>query len=1498
MVDEVHPAKTQILVVEDENIVALDIQNQLKRLGYAVQAIATSGEEAIHKAADASPDLILMDIKLKGALDGVEAAEQIRARFDIPVVFLTAYSDEATLQRAKVTKPFGYLLKPFQARELHTTIEMALYKHKMERRLRDSERWLAATLNGIGDAVIAADAEGCIKSLNPVAEALTGWKREEVLGKDLAKVFRRKEIVGTADENPAKKAVREGIVVGIVTHTLLAKDAREILIDGNAAPIEDEKGTITGAVLVFRDVTERVRAQETLQQRAGELSVLNTFGHQVSASLSLDEVVEAILEGIADCVALDLAMLYLRQGGELCLQGVYTENPEFARVGSEVKQVSQYLCGLAVSEQQPFYSSNIHTDPLCTLEECKRAGMHSFAALPLCHGDSVLGVLGVASTVERDFGKQAGFLEALAGEIAMGLQNALLHQQIQHHAAELQQEVTERLQAEEELRESEERFRNIFENSPIGIYRTTPDGRILMANSALVRMLGFSSFEELVGRNLENEGYHPSYPRTSFKQRIESEGRIIGLEAAWLRKDGSTLNVRENATAARDEHGNVLYYEGTVEDITRQVRAERLLRTLNQVALAMEKALTYEEIFMAVAKEFKKLGYSCLVLPMDESRSRLFTQYVSSEARALKAAEKLVGLEQKDFSFPIENVDAYKEVIWERKTVFIENGIDVMRQVVPKRVTRFAGQLVKMLKMPKAIAAPLIVDDEVIGVLSVQSDDLIEEDMSAITAFAHQVSAAWRKAQLFEQAQQEIAEGVQAEEKTRQRSRELALLNQIMATSAADLGPETVLEGACRELARFFELPYAAATLLNREKTEAVVVAEYRSESRPSVLNKIILVDDDPPFQYLLSFKAPLVVPGVGHYKSPTGLTTEDDHDRDPLRQHRVSSLVHFPLIIEGEVVGSLGLEPIESRSFSAREISLAWSVTDQVAGALARARLDEDRRRLSAAIEQAAESVIITDTKGTILYVNPAFERITGYGSAEVVGKNPRLLKSGRQDAALYAELWATIRAERSWHGLLINQKKDGALYTVDTTITPVRDEYGDIVNYVGIQRDITHELQLEEQYRQAQKDTLTGLPNRALFMEHLERSIQRAKGQKDYLFAVLFLDLDRFKVINDSLGHIVGDRLLIAIARRLEACVRFDDIVARFGGDEFAILLDNIKDHSDAIRVANRIQNDVALPVNLEGQRMFTTASIGIAMSETEYDRPVDFLRNADTAMYRAKALGQARCEVFDSSMHTQAVARWQLETDLRQAVERQEFRLYYQPFVSVASGEVVGSEALLRWQHPERGLVAPMEFIPLAEETGLIVPIGEWVLRTACAQVRAWQIAGYSHLRVAVNMSAYQFQEYHLTELVKEVLRETGLSPQALDLEITEGIAVIRDPGFAVLNELSEMGIRISLDDFGLGSSLSCLKNFPLNTVKIDQSFVRGMVSDLDDETIITAIIAMAHDLKLEVIAEGVETEEQLALLRAKQCDQIQGNLFSQPLPAGALTKLFQEGRSLYS
>jgi diguanylate cyclase (GGDEF)-like protein len=418
---------------------------------------------------------------------------------------------------------------------------------------------------------------------------------------------------------------------------------------------------------------------------------------------------------------------------------------------------------------------------------------------------------------------------------------------------------------------------------------------------------------------------------------------------------------------------------------------------------------------------------------------------------------------------------------------------------------------------------------------------------------------------------------------------------------------------------------------------------------------------------------------------------------------------------------------------------------------------------------------------------------------------------------------------------------------------------------------------------------DKLTGLPNRIQFIEYLKDEIISTKNKKDYKFAVLFLDLDRFKNINDSLGHVIGDQLLIRVADRLKDCIRPNDVIARFGGDEFAVLLSNCKEVRGVTHTAERIQKKMSMPFRLDKHEVYISVSIGVALSETGYESEEDVLRDADTAMYRAKARGRACYELFDSHMYTAAINLLQLEADLRRAVEIKDFQVYYQPIISLADDSIMGAEAIIRWVHPQRGSISPNQFIPLAEETGLISELGDWILRTACSQNRAWHGAGYEHLLMKVNFSACQFYHEEVIEQIKKELRESGMHARFLDIEITESIAA-DDNSISLFDELSNMGLKISIDDFGTGySSLGSLKRLPINTIKIDRSFVRDIAIDHHAGAIVKTIISMAHNLDMKVLAEGVETDQQLEFLKKYGCDEVQGFLFSPPVPAIEFSKL---------
>jgi len=529
-----------------------------------------------------------------------------------------------------------------------------------------------------------------------------------------------------------------------------------------------------------------------------------------------------------------------------------------------------------------------------------------------------------------------------------------------------------------------------------------------------------------------------------------------------------------------------------------------------------------------------------------------------------------------------------------------------------------------------------------------------------------------------------------------------------------------------------------------------------------------------------------------------------------------------------------------------------------------------------------------LRDGSGRIDFCNEPFLRATGYALDEVRGKDwfEVFVPPDQREVRRRSELETRGLSEQS---LLT---RAGQARVVRWTLTPLRDRDGNVIGSAGVGADVT--ALVHDPFH----DPLTGLPNRALFIDRLSHRLALEQRRPRASFAVLFLDVDRFKVINDSLGHVRGDAVLLEVGRRLQSCLRPHDTVARLGGDEFGVLLEDVPDTQSARRVADRLQDALKAPFVLHGQEVFCGASIGIAHGSASYVQPEDIMRDADTALYRAKGQGRGRWVEFDSTMHDRAVELLQLETDLRRALERRELRLHYQPVVSLSTGSIVGAEALIRWQHPERGLVAPAEFIPLAEEMGLIVPIGAWVLSEACRQMKEWQERlGMPDLEIGVNLSSKQFLAPGLVAEVGRVLSETGLSPQSLRLEVTESLLMDRHPQVAdAMTGLRAMGVRIDLDDFGTGySSLSYLHQFPIDTLKIDRSFIARLGTTGEGVEIVNTILALAQSLDMEVVAEGVETAQQLELLKQLHCSYAQGYHLSRPVDSEHFAALLGERRS---
>ncbi|MFZ5967848.1 MAG: EAL domain-containing protein [Bacillota bacterium] len=560
------------------------------------------------------------------------------------------------------------------------------------------------------------------------------------------------------------------------------------------------------------------------------------------------------------------------------------------------------------------------------------------------------------------------------------------------------------------------------------------------------------------------------------------------------------------------------------------------------------------------------------------------------------------------------------------------------------------------------------------------------------------------------------------------------------------------------------------------------------------------------------------------------------------------------------------------------------------------RVKNHEKLRMANEIFENTIEGIVVTDIKGNIHWVNPAFSKITGYTLEEVLGKNPRILKSDRHDDAFYRNLWSTLRRTGQWKGEIWNRRKNGEVYPEWMTISTIKNDFEEPVRYISVFNDITERILKEEHIKyQAYHDALTGLPNRLLVNDRLEVALTHAQRNKEQI-AVMFIDLDRFKNINDTLGHAMGDMLLKEVAQRLVQCVRKGDTVARLGGDEFIIILENIKHVEYVVDIVQKIFTSLSHSYLLKDHEIFVTGSIGISIFPMDGEDVDTLIKHADTAMYRAKEQGRNTYQLFTSSMNERAMERLSLENDLRKAIIKNEFLVYYQPQMEIKTGNIIGAEALIRWMHPTMGLVPPGQFIPIAEETGLIEQIGEWVLMEACCQMKAWHNQGFGDMKISVNLSMRQFHQGDLVEKVNAALKNAKLAPKYLDLEITESCAM-QDPDFtiSVISQLRAQGVTFSIDDFGTGySSLALLKAFPIHKLKIDKSFIHDIDEVSENLAIVLAIIDMAHRLKLRITAEGVETEKQLELLRIHLCDEVQGYLLSPPLKPEDFEKLMIKGK----
>ena len=1075
----------------------------------------------------------------------------------------------------------------------------------------------------------------------------------------------------------------------------------------------------------------------------------------------------------------------------------------------------------------------------------------------------------------------------------------------------------------EHLLASDAHIRVLTEVSPVGIFRTDEKGNCVYVNERYCEITGLN-LQQALGEGW-SRALHPDDSRRVIEAWNEAvrDKRPFSIECRYRQPNGQVVWILAQATRELNESGKLKGYIGSITDITERRRAEEALR---------------------ISEE----RYRSVVTAMSEGI--VIQQADQTIVACNPSAERILGLKQDQIMGRILADSRWRTIR--------RDGSPFPRDNHPAVVTQTTGQAQSNVDMGvyrpdnslvwiSINTQPLMHPGEsrpyavVVSFVDITERHLAEDSLRENEEFlrlsqsaGHVGSFSWEIASEHIRWSDEMFRiyGVDSERyqitldsifdlihpKDRERIRRQ--IEEVAATGrAADLEYSIVRpDGEERQLWAYGEVHRDAAgrqirvfgmvqDVTERWRAEqALLMSEKNFRALLEDANVGILVHYQGKHEFANTKLLDMLGYTLDEFRKTTMVDIVDPNEypkvearyRARMQGKNVPNI--YDTILMTKHGASLDVELTSTNTFwegRPAGLVLLQDITD-------RQQAVDRMRKLSSALEQTADSVIITDASGVIEYVNPAFEQVTGYQREEALGQTPRLIKSDRQKPEFYESLWETILSGRVYNDIFINRRKDGSLYYEEKTITPLKDDNGNVTHFISTGKDVTERIQIQERLQyMAQHDALTDLPNRVLLFDRLKQALVRARRHQRYL-AVLFIDLDRFKNINDSLGHEAGDQLLQQLSARLRSCVRDDDTVARFGGDEFVILLDDVAREGDIHEVAQKILCELQPPFKIAAQRLFITASIGVSLFPNDGEDSGALLKYADIAMYRAKEMGKNTYQFYSADMSARAFERLTLESNLRAALDRNEFQLYYQPQIDAVSGMVVGVEALLRWKHPKFGMVMPGEFMPMLEETGLIVPVGEWVLSTACAQLREWHEAGWPSLRMAVNLSARQFGSKSLIDTIDKQLSFMGGNPDNLEFEITETNFMQHAMTTAeTLSELFAMGCRLAIDDFGTGySSLAYLKRFPINVLKIDYSFVRDIPEDKDDAEIVNAIIVMAHNLKIEVVAEGVETLEQVDFLNGCGCDCMQGYLFSRPLTAeevvhhfgGAFVKSVIDGR----
>ncbi len=1360
---------------------------------------------------------------------------------------------------------------------------------------RTSEAQFRATFEQAAVGLTHIGLEGRFLLVNRKFCRMVGYEESEILCMAHGELTHEDE---RGSLGPGKAQLLSGEVESISREKrYLHKDGHAIWTRLTMSLARDHDGQPGYFVGVVEDITERKQSEVQMARLARARRVMaecnHVLVHAVDESGMLASMCRIVVEsgGYTQSwvgLAVDDSEKSIRVAGEAGYPAGYLQS--FKRSWASGVETQGFM-GRAIANGTRYIAQYMQTDTSCSEQHARARdrGYQSSIVLPLAIDARTIGGFSIYAREPDAFDdKEIALLTELAEDIAFGIN--MLRTRIAHKVME-------------------KRFEAIFNQAAVGIVQVSLDGRYLMLNGKFCEMAGYSQ-QELIGRTADFITHPDDLAQEHVNRDLlhNGEGCSQTGEKRYVRKDGKVIWVRCTTSLACDESGRAAYSIRVIEDITDRKQVEEHHRaTVMQAPIGIMQSSIDGQILQVNPKLCEITGYkreellsmnnSEIVEAGDSTGVRQTTSLLAGEIPAYQSDMRVnrkngaaiwvrytVSVVRDSAEQPlhligiIEDISERKEAE-ERYRATVENApVGIWHTGVDKRTLHVNRKLCEMLGYTEAemllLSSKDIVSRDQYGVDNSQFERLNE---GAIDSFAS----------------------------------ERPLICKDGRTIWVNRTVSVVRDSAGNPL-------YHVRVMLDisdRKRAEAAVMRD-RMLLRTVVDNlpdRIYVKDNEG--RYLLMNDAAMKLRGVHDHDDivgktacdifPVDMATRITSEDQVVMQNRMPIFNREQWTSPEAVLGEAGSAnwhtttkvPLQDKSGHVFGIvGVNRDITEQKRAALALVESEQKFRQLA---ENIQEVFWITDVaQRETLYISSAFEKIAGRPGASVFANRSVYLRMLHPD-----DRWRVYQARKALPDGEYNieyriMRPDGEVRWIHDQAFPVFDSENRAYRIAGIASDITRRKEAEEQLvHLAHYDALTKLPNRVLFYDRLKQGMAQALRRGSSV-GVMFVDLDRFKLANDTLGHAAGDLLLQQVSQRLADCIRKGDTVARLSGDEFGVILGDLRVAEDACVVAQKILDALVKPFFIQEHELYVTASVGISMYPVDGNDAQDLLKNADTAMYRAKEAGRNTYRFYTGEMNTHTMHRLEMENGLRKAIERREFLLHYQPKVDLIDRSITGFEALLRWERPGQGLVAPAEFVPLLEETGLIVPVGEWLIEAACAQIGYWRQEGIEPRPIAINLSARQFADKNLAQTIRRSLETHEVDPSLLELEITESSLMNNtEEAIATLSYLKSLGLRISIDDFGTGySSLSYLKRFPLDALKVDRSFVRDITTDADDATITLAIIGMAHDLGLKVIAEGVETEAQLAFLSSNRCDEMQGYYFSRPVPANDCGRMLRDNRRL--